>query len=84
MRRPVIFEALSAFVRVRIVTSTVCSNGRLPLFLRVPSGIVKERGMRMTGFEIISIVIAIISLLISAIALVLKLFAFLDNRYKRK
>ena len=40
--------------------------------------------MRMTGFEVVSIVIAIISLLISAIALVLRLFAFLDNRYKRK
>lgn len=38
----------------------------------------------MTEYEILSLVIAIISLLIGTIALLLKLFAFLDNRYKRK
>ncbi len=38
----------------------------------------------MTSFEIVSIVIAIISLMISVVALVLKLFAYLDERYKRK
>ncbi len=38
----------------------------------------------MTSFEIVSIVIAVISLMISVVALVLKLFAYLDERYKRK
>lgn len=38
----------------------------------------------MTSFEIVSIVIAIISLMISVVALVLKLFAYLDEKYKRK
>ena len=38
----------------------------------------------MTDYEILSLVIAGFSLLIGAVALLLKLFAFLDNRYKRK
>ena len=38
----------------------------------------------MTSFEIVSIVIAVISMMISVVALVLKLFAYLDERYKRK
>ena len=38
----------------------------------------------MTAYEILSLVIAIFSLLIGVIALLLKLFTFLDNRYKRK
>ena len=38
----------------------------------------------MTAYEIISLVIAVISLLIGAVALLLKLFAYLDSRYKRK
>ena len=38
----------------------------------------------MTAYEILSLVIAMISLLIGAIALLLKLFAYLDSRYKRK
>ena len=38
----------------------------------------------MTSFEIVSIVIAITSMVIRVIALVLKLFAYLDERYKRK
>ena len=38
----------------------------------------------MTDFEILSLVIASAMLLVSVIMLLLKLFAFLDNRYKRK
>ena len=38
----------------------------------------------MTDYEILSLVIAVISLLIGAVALLLKLFAYLDSRYKRK
>lgn len=38
----------------------------------------------MTDYEIISLVITLIGLLIGAVTLLLKLFAFLDNRYKRK
>ena len=38
----------------------------------------------MTDYEILSLVIAVISLLISVIILVIKLFAFLDTRYQRK
>lgn len=38
----------------------------------------------MTSFEIVTIVTAIIGLMISVVTLVLKLFAFLDERYKRK
>ncbi len=38
----------------------------------------------MTDYEILSLVIAAISLLIGVVALLLKLFAYLDSRYKRK
>ena len=38
----------------------------------------------MTDYEILSLVITLIGLLVSAIALLLKLIAFLDTRYKRK
>ena len=38
----------------------------------------------MTDYEILSLVIAGISLLIGVVALLLKLFVFLDSRYKRK
>ena len=38
----------------------------------------------MTDFEILSLVISSAMLLVSVIMLLLKLFAFLDNRYKRK
>ncbi len=38
----------------------------------------------MTAYETLSLVIAILSLLIGVVALLLKLFAFLDDRYKRK
>ena len=38
----------------------------------------------MTEYEILSLVIALIGLLISAVVLLLKLIAFLDSRYKRK
>ena len=40
--------------------------------------------MLMTDFEILSLVIASAMLLVSVIMLLLKLFAILDNRYKRK
>lgn len=38
----------------------------------------------MTDFELLSLVIAILTLVIASITLLLKLFAFLDSRYKRK
>ena len=38
----------------------------------------------MTAYEIITIVIALITLVIASITLLLKLFAYLDSRYKRK
>lgn len=38
----------------------------------------------MTDYEFLSLVIAVISLLIGVVALLLKLFAYLDSRYKRK
>ena len=38
----------------------------------------------MTDYEIISTVIAIITLVIASITLLLKLFDYLDNRYKNK
>jgi hypothetical protein len=38
----------------------------------------------MTDYEIISLVITLIGLLIGVVTLLLKLFAFLDTRYKRK
>jgi len=38
----------------------------------------------VTDYEILSLVIAVIGLLIGVVALLLKLFAYLDSRYKRK
>ena len=38
----------------------------------------------MTDYEILSLVIAVIGLLIGVVTLLLKLFAYLDSRYKRK
>ncbi len=38
----------------------------------------------MTAYEIITIVIAVITLVLASITLLLKLFAYLDSRYKRK
>ena len=38
----------------------------------------------MTDYEILSLVITTFGSLIGVIVLLLKLFAFLDNRYKRK
>ncbi len=40
--------------------------------------------MDVTDYEILSLVITLISLLIGVVTLLLKLFAFLDSRYKRK
>jgi hypothetical protein len=53
-------------------------------FLRPYGDSPGKGGCFMTSFEIVSIVIAIISLMISVVALVLKLFAYLDEKYKRK
>lgn len=38
----------------------------------------------MSDFEILSILLTVVSIVIAVISLMLKLFAFLDNRYKRK
>lgn len=38
----------------------------------------------MTAYEIITIVIAVITLVLASVTLLLKLFAYLDSRYKRK
>lgn len=38
----------------------------------------------MTDFEIISIVIAIITLVIASMTLLLKLFVYLDSKFKNK
>ena len=38
----------------------------------------------MTDYEIISLVITLIGLMIGVVTLLLKLFVFLDSRYKRK
>ncbi|GEM_PF-1444138 len=38
----------------------------------------------MTDFEILSLVISILSMGIGIVTVLLKLFAFLDSRYKRK
>ena len=38
----------------------------------------------MTDYELISLIIAIASLVISVVILVIKLFAFLDTRYQKK
>lgn len=43
-----------------------------------------RRAVEVTAYEILSIVITTIGLIVSVIALFLKLFAFLDSRYKRK
>lgn len=38
----------------------------------------------MTDYEILSLVITLIGLLVGVVSLLLKLFAYLDSRYKRK
>lgn len=38
----------------------------------------------MTDYEILSLVATVIGLLIGVLTLLLKLFAYLDSRYKRK
>ena len=54
---------------------------RVLYFLRDSLG---KEVVNMTDYEIISLVITLIGLLIGMITLLLKLFAFLDSRYKRK
>ena len=39
---------------------------------------------KVTDYEILSLVITLIGLLVGVISLLLKAFAFLDSRYKRK
>ena len=63
---------------------TACIYGRLlpsTYFLRDSLG---KEVVNMTDYEIISLVITLIGLLIGVVTLLLKLFAFLDTRYKRK
>ena len=43
-----------------------------------------EGGADMTAFEIISIVLGILTLVIASMALLLKLLVYLDSRFKRK
>ena len=38
----------------------------------------------MTAYEIISLVMTLIGLLVAVVSLFLKAFEYLDNRYKRK
>ena len=38
----------------------------------------------MTDYEILSLVITMIGLLVGVVSLLLKVFAYLDSRYKRK
>lgn len=38
----------------------------------------------MTAYELLSLVLTVIGLLIGVTTLLLKLFAYLDSRYKRK
>ena len=38
----------------------------------------------MTDYELISLIITIISMLISVVVLVIKLFVFFDSRYQKK
>ena len=46
---------------------------------------VKGKGVpKVTDYEILSLVITVIGLLVGVISLLLKAFAFLDSRYKRK
>ena len=54
---------------------------RVLYFLRDSLG---QEVVNMTDYEIISLVITLIGLLIGVVTLLLKLFAFLDSRYKRK
>ena len=49
-----------------------------------PLGIREKGGLLMTDYELISLIIAIASLMISVVILVIKLFAFLDTRYQKK
>ena len=44
----------------------------------------ERRAADMTGYEILSLVIGILTLIIASVTLLLKLFAYLDSRYKRK
>ena len=38
----------------------------------------------MTDYELLSLVVGIVSLVIASVTLLLKLFSYLDSRYKRK
>ena len=65
---------------------TAClMGGCLPSTILTSFGRVWERrAVDLTAYETVSLVIALIGLLIGVVTLLLKLFAFLDNRYKRK
>lgn len=38
----------------------------------------------MSDYELLSLVIAMLTLVIASVAMLLKLFAYLDSRYRRK
>ena len=44
----------------------------------------ERRAADMTAYELLSLVLTVIGLLIGVTTLLLKLFAYLDYRYKRK
>ena len=43
----------------------------------------ERRTVDMTDFELLSLVIAILTLIVASTALLLKLLTYLDNRYKK-
>ena len=60
-------------------------GGCLPSTSNIPrDSFYERRAADMTSYEILSLVIGILTLVIASIALLLKLFAILDSRYKRK
>lgn len=44
----------------------------------------ERRAAKMTDYELLSLVVGIVSLVIASVTLLLKLFSYLDSRYKRK
>ena len=79
---------------VDIINETIDSHGKVLVYgdydcdgVTATSILVRyfrSHSVDVTDYEIMSLVIALISLLFGVFALLLKLFAFLDSRYKRK
>ena len=66
--------------------STVRENGRFSLRCDTShkwDSLTKE-GANRTDFETISVILGVITLIIASISLLLKLFVYLDSRYKNK